>query len=164
MGGGFPEIQFPEGPSASTSRANSGESVRHNMVRGNDLDRRRLLGAVASTAALGATGCLHGSDDVSGLGPCSPGPSTVEEVYEELEDEGGPVDAEVGGRVVGIGVEGDGFTFVDGTGEGNAMNPSVMPEEGDCVVVSGPALQAGQGTALAIGVDDSSEVEVVEPE
>lgn len=129
-----------------------------------DIHRRRLLGAVASTAALGAAGCLHGSDSTSGLGPCSTGPTTVEEVYDELDDEDGPVDVEVGGRVTALGVEGDGFTFVDGTGEGNAMNPSVMPEEGDCVVVSGPALQAGQGTAIVVGLDDSSEVEMVKPE
>lgn len=129
-----------------------------------ELGRRRLLSAVGSTLSLTATGCLHGSDDVSGLGPCSRGPETIGEVHEELGEVDQPVDAEVGGRVVGIGVEGDGFTFVDGTGEGNAMNPTVMPEEGDCVVVSGPAMRAVKGTSIAIGVDDTSEVEIVEPE
>lgn len=134
------------------------------MATDREVDRRQLLRTLASAAPLGVAGCLHGSEDVSGLGACSPGPSTVEEIYDGLEGQESEVDVEVGGRVVGIGVEGDGFTFVDGTGEGNAMNPSVMPEEGDCVVVSGPAVRAGRGTALAIGVDDSSEVEIVEPE
>lgn len=127
-------------------------------------DRRRLLGVLGSTLSLGATGCLHGSDDPSGLGTCTTGPSTVREVYQDLEEDEGEFEVEVGGRVTGIGVEGDGFSFVDGTGEGNAMNPTEMPEEGDCVLVSGPAQQAGQGTAIVVGFDDSSEVEVVEPE